>query len=370
MIYLDYAATSLIKPVSVRRAMDRALMTMASPGRGSHAPAMLAADTVYDCRLDAAKLFNVSEPERIVFTQNATHALNIAINSYAKKGMRVVISGYEHNSVYRPLVAAGCDVRVVNTPLFDADAFLNRFEKELKTARLAVCTHVSNAFGYILPVYELAGICRKYSVPLIVDASQSAGILEVDWQKLNAAFIAMPGHKGLLGPQGTGILICGDVTKPLLHGGSGSDSALETMPDYLPERLEAGTANVCGIAGLSEGIKFVSARGTHSIAQHERTLMQKAVSELAGVQGIELFTSDRGDQSGVLSMRFAKTDCESAAQLLGENGICVRPGLHCSPLAHRTAGTFDTGTVRMSFGPFTDESEVYSACAKIKEIIS
>ena len=221
MIYLDNAATTMIKPEAVARAMTDAMRRAASPGRGGHVPAMTAAEIVFRCRENASELFNVPEPERIVFTMNATHALNIAIRSLAHKGTRVLVSGYEHNSVTRPLAQLGADIAVASSAPFDRNGILKAFRDKIPAAELVVCTHVSNVFGFILPVYEIAEMCRRAGVPFILDASQSAGVLEVDYQALGAAFIAMPGHKALFGPQGTGILICGVEGEPLLSGGSG-----------------------------------------------------------------------------------------------------------------------------------------------------
>ena len=357
MIYLDNAATTLIKPAAVERAMINAMRTMASPGRGSHRAAMRAAETVLQCREEAAALFHVPEPERVVFTGNATHALNIAIHSLIKPGMRVLVSGYEHNSVTRPLHRLGAELVTARTPLFDQNAVLSAFERELPHCDAAVCTHVSNAFGFILPIAELAALCRRYSVPLIVDASQSAGVLDVDFEKLGAAFIAMPGHKGLFGPQGTGLLLCGERGEPLMSGGSGSDSVRQTMPDYLPDRLEAGTHNVCGIAGLCEGIRFVRERGTDRIFAHEQALLEQITGRLRQISGLELFAGERGTQSGVLSFRPKDSDCESLGDWLSGRGVCVRCGLHCAPSAHESAGTIKTGTLRLSLSPFVTRED-------------
>ena len=200
MIYLDSAATSLLKPPSVAHAASMAIRTMASPGRGGHSAAMRAADTVFACRSAVAALFHVPEPERVVFTMNATHALDIAIHSLVSPGDPVVISGYEHNSVTRPLYALGAQVRVAASPLFDPAAAVDAFRRALPGARAAVCTMVSNVFGYLLPVQEIAELCAAARVPLIVDASQAAGCVALDASALGAAFVAMPGHKGLLGP--------------------------------------------------------------------------------------------------------------------------------------------------------------------------
>lgn len=369
MIYLDNAATTMVKPLAVYRAVLNAMQTMASPGRGAHEPAMRAAKTVFDCRREAAELFNVPEPEQIVFTMNATHGLNIAINSLVHPGTRVLVSGYEHNSVTRPLAELGADIRVAAAPPFDSLGILAAFEKELPWAELVVCTHVSNVFGFILPIYEIGELCRKQGVPLVVDASQSAGALEVDFKRLGAEFIAMPGHKGLFGPQGTGILICSGDCKPLLSGGSGTDSIVQRMPEYLPDRLEAGTHNVCGIAGLLEGIRFVRQKGTEAIFNHEAALLRRMAGRLGKLDGLELFTDNCRAQSGVLSLRSDKMNCEDLASALSERGVCVRTGLHCAPYAHRSAGTLDSGTVRFSFSPFNTEEEVDACCQFIKDLL-
>lgn len=368
MIYLDNAATTLVKPAAVENAVVNAMRSMASPGRGGHIPAMKAAETVYDCRCAAAELFNLDDAERVVFTMNATHALNIAIRSMARRGTKTVISGFEHNSVTRPLTAVGADITIAGRSLFDQEAVLEDFRKKIPGAGLVVCTHVSNVFGFILPVYDIAALCRSYSVPLIIDASQSAGVLDVDMKRLGAAFVAMPGHKALFGPQGTGILLCGEEGKPLMHGGSGSNSISQLMPDFLPDRLEAGTHNVCGIAGLKAGIEYIRHKGRDKILDHEKKLLKIMLKQLEGGP-FELFSGDADSQCGVLSLRADSVDCEKIAEELGARGICVRSGLHCSPTAHESAGTLKTGTVRFSFSPFITEIQVKAACTALKEIV-
>ena len=368
MIYLDNAATTLIKPPAVARAMIDAMRSCASPGRGGHAAAMRASHLVYRCREKASELFRVPDPDSVVFTMNATHGLNIAVRSLAKPGTKVLISGYEHNAVTRPLKALGAGIIVASSPLFDRAACLRAFEERIKDAELVVCTMVSNVFGFILPINEIAAVCKREGVSLIVDASQAAGVLPVDFEQLGAAFIAMPGHKGLLGPQGTGLLLCREKGEPLLAGGSGSDSLLQQMPDYLPDRLEAGTHNVPGIAGLLAGMEYVSRHGVRAIMRTERELLAYAAAQLEGTPGLELFTGKADSQSGVLSLRIRGLDCDEAAQLLSERGICLRSGLHCAPLAHRSAGTLNTGTVRMSFSPFVTYPEVRAGCAAVREL--
>ena len=360
MIYLDSAATTLQKPKAVAAASAWAINHLASPGRGGHRPAMVAAETAFACREAAARLFHVEDPERVVFTFNATHGLNIAIKTLARQGSRVVISGYEHNAVTRPLHALEADIRVVRSPLFDQGAAVEAFRREIdRGADLAVCTHVSNVFGFILPIAEIARLCREREIPLIVDASQSAGALPLDVQRLGAAFVAMPGHKGLYGPQGTGLLLCGTDPVPLLEGGTGSESKRQSMPDFLPDRLEAGTHNIAGIAGLLEGLRFVERQGVERIAAQESKLIRRMGEELGKIPGAEVFLARApAVQAGVLSFRLRGCDCEETGENLGARGAALRAGLHCAPLAHETAGTLETGTLRASVSAFNTAREI------------
>lgn len=369
MIYLDSAATSLYKPETVQCAVMEAIHSMTTPGRGGHNAAMQAADCCLDCRLAIAELMHVPTPEQVVFTFNATHGLNIAIRSLVRKGTRVLISGYEHNAVTRPLYSLGAEVRVVETPLFAPDAFLREAEKQMSWAEVMVCTHVSNVFGYILPIERTAALCRAHRVPLIVDASQSAGILDLDFAGLGAAFAAMPGHKGLMGPQGTGVLLCQNDAIPLLYGGSGSDSVNQTMPDYLPDRLEAGTQNVAGIAGLLAGVRYLQERGTAEIRAAEERLAENFARSLTGETMRVFYAGNPKVQAGVISVQPEGMSCEAFAELLGQNGIAVRAGLHCAPTAHRTAGTLERGTVRFSFSPFNTPRQVEQASEICKKIM-
>ena len=369
MIYLDSAATSLLKPKSVSDAVSEAIRTMASPGRGAHIAALRAADTVYECRELACRLFHFDAPERVVFTMNATHALNIAIRSLVKKGDKVVISGYEHNSVTRPLHALGADVRVAQSRLFDPQEALDSFEALLPGAAAVICDHVSNVFGFKLPVYALGALCAQYGVPFIVDASQSAGIADLDMSRLGAAFVAMPGHKGLLGPQGTGILLCASEPEPLLCGGTGSDSISSAMPSFLPDRAEAGTHNVAGIAGLAEGMKYVLRMTPELIGAYEEKLCRQMAEALSDTPGLEVFYAGEKTQAGVLSVRHERISSELLCEKLGKNGIAARCGLHCAPLAHKSAGTLSGGTLRLSFSPFITQSQVKKAASTLRRII-
>ena len=353
MIYLDNGATSFRKPPGVAKAVGWALSSCANPGRGGYPAAMEAAKVVFRCRERAGEMFDCL-PEQVVFTSNCTHGLNIAIRTLVPPGGRVVVSGFEHNAVTRTLHALGAEVVVAGRKLFDWADTLSCFEKALRTgADAAVVTHVSNVFGYILPIEEIADLCRRYGVPLIVDAAQSAGSLPVKLRQLGAEFIAMPGHKGLLGPQGTGLLLCAGEMTPLLFGGTGSDSINQQMPDFLPDRGEAGTVNVPGIAGLNAGLGYLSRTGIEKIARREH---QQALRCAKGLRklGFQVFSGDH--QAGTVSF-VPNMDCEDAAVWLAKQGIAVRAGLHCAPLAHESAGTLETGTVRVSFGMDADSHQ-------------
>lgn len=372
MIYFDAGATTLQKPETVARAMYRAVGQLSSPGRGSYPATRAAEETDLQCRTLAAKLFGVTDPARVVFTSCATHGLNIAVHTLVKPGGRVIISGYEHNAVTRPLHAIpGVELTVADGPLFDGEEMVRQFAAALACpADAVICTHVSNVFGFRLPVERIAALCREKGVPFVLDASQSAGMLPVDMDALGAAFIAMPGHKGLYGPQGTGLLLCGAEPEPLLRGGTGSQSILQEMPEDLPDRLEAGTHNMPGIAGLLEGLRFVEQQGVGRIAGHERHLTRHMAALLRDIPGAGVFyTPEDGAQTGVLSFRLDGWDCEALGEALAAQGAAVRAGLHCAPLAHRTAGTLETGTVRCSFSAFSTTAQVEHFVRILRQIV-
>ncbi len=368
MIYLDAGATTLQKPPAVALAVQSAMRRMATPGRGGHAPAMRAADAVYDCRCLAGALFD-AQPEQVVFTMNATHALNLAIKTLVKPSDRVVISGFEHNAVLRPLHHLGADITIAGRRLFDPADTLAAFDRAVTPDTSAViCTHVSNVFGYILPVEEVAALCHARGVPFVLDASQSAGLLPVSLAGLGADFICMPGHKSLYGPQGTGLLLCGRTPDTLLEGGSGSASRLPDMPPELPDHAEAGTQNVCGICGLAAGLRFVRQQTPQRLLAHEVRLRKLLASMLEDVPSLRLFTGEQ--QSGTLSLCAEQTDCELLAARLASEGVCVRAGLHCAPLAHESAGTLKTGTVRFSLSAFNTDREIFETAKIIQKCLA
>lgn len=369
MIYLDQAATSLQKPPEVLEAMTRAMQECAGYGRSGYRAAIRAGEMVYACRETAAELFSMKDPSRVIFTMNATHALNLAIHGLCNAHTKVAVSGYEHNSVMRPLHHLGCPVHIITSRLFDTTDFLTQAERAIRAgAELFVINHVSNVFGAAVPLRELDALLQRYGVPMILDASQSAGVLDVSLLPSILA-ICMPGHKGLLGPQGTGLLLLAPDTNPvpLLQGGTGSASADLAQPEFFPDRLESGTPNIPGIAGLDAAMRFVLEMGTEEIRKREEALRRILVAGLRTIPRLEVFASDSG-QSAVVSVRIPGVPSERIAQALSERDVCVRAGLHCAPLAHETAGTEETGTVRFSFGIYNTAEEMEQTVSYIQKI--
>ena len=354
MIYLDNGATSFPKPTSVGLAMLEAMDSCGNPGRGGYPAAMKGTQVVYACRRRVAALFDC-DPEQVVFTSSCTHGLNMAIRTIFKEGDRVLVSGFEHNAVTRTLTGLGCKMIVAGRKLFDWENTLAEFREALDSgAAGAVFTHVSNVFGYILPVAEMAKMCREKGIPFVIDAAQSAGNQPLSFRELGADFIAMPGHKGLLGPMGTGVLLCGRLPEPLLMGGTGSESKNQGMPDFLPDRGEAGTVNVPGIAGLGAGVMHLQKYGVRNIGKREQECAYRTGEALKKL-GFQVFMGEH--QGGTVSF-LPGGDCEEGAAFLARKGIAVRAGFHCAPLAHESAGTLDTGTLRVSFGADANMAQV------------
>lgn len=366
MIYLDNAATTLMKPRGVYRAVLNAMETCGNPGRSGHKASLKAANVVFECRDRLCSFFNAGGPENVVFTHNATYALNMAIKGIMRQGDHAVVSCYEHNSVVRPLASlddTGVTFTVAGAPLFDTKSLLENMEKAIgENTRCIICTHVSNVFGFILPIEQIDQICQKHRIALIIDAAQSAGVIKIDLKRLKSvAFICMPGHKSLFGPQGTGVLIKGAnsvYTKTLIEGGTGSFSSELSQPEIQPDRFESGTLNVPGIAGLCEGVKYIQRIGSASVLEHEKHLTRRLCRGLSEIRGITPYISENPEkQCGVLSFNGQKP-CEEISELLSDSGICVRSGMHCSPLAHTTAGTERVGTVRVSPSLFNTDRDV------------
>lgn len=369
MIYLDTAATSYQKPEAVYRRAEQAMRTSANPGRGGHTPSLEAGRMVYAVRERAAEFFGVGDPDRVIFASNATDALNLAIHGMARPGGHIVATSMEHNSVLRPLRALE-DQGVRHTIVW-GDPVTGRVPPEQMEAAiepdtcLVICTHVSNVTGTVMPIEAIGAICRRHGVPFLVDASQSAGIFELNMSTMPIDLLACPGHKGLLALPGTGLLCLGEGIRPacLKQGGTGSLSEQLEQPGLLPDRYESGTLNTVGIASLGAGLEWLSQRGLAEIRTHEDALCTRLLEGLANLPGVRVFGPGPGEARGaVISLQLANMDCSQAAcRLDQEYGICVRSGLHCAPLAHQTMGSFPQGTIRLSLGPFHTSSDVDGA---------
>ncbi|QJD88301.1 aminotransferase class V-fold PLP-dependent enzyme [Cohnella herbarum] len=377
IIYLDNAATSWPKPPTVAEAMERSMReSAANPGRGSHAMAVKASRVLFETRKRLARLFRISNPNDIAFALNTTHALNLAIQGMLKQGDHVIATTVEHNSVRRPLEALkrklGIQVTYIGT---DAKGLLNVKEVEraiLPNTKMIVVTHSSNLLGSIIPVAEIGEIARRRNVKLLVDAAQSAGVLPIDVEGMGIDLLAFPGHKGLMGPQGTGGLYIHPnlELEPLMHGGTGSKSEAPEQPTIRPDRYEAGTQNTVGLAGLSEGVGFILKETTEVIHNQEQRLTFQLMEGLQGIPGITLLGPDIGvERTAIVSFLLEGVDPSEMAFLLDQQfGIAVRAGFHCTPLGHETAGSYETGAVRASPGYFTEKSEIVSMIEAVEEI--
>jgi cysteine desulfurase/selenocysteine lyase len=376
MIYLDNAATTFPKPPEVYKAAEVFMRDIgASPGRSAHTGAVKAGRTVFDARERVASFFNVKDTGRIIFSCNATEALNLAILGSVKQGDKVVVSSLEHNSVMRPLRSLvknrGIVVDIVPCGT-DGSHDLKRWEAALRQRpSLVAVNHGSNVTGSIAPIEEIGMLCRRYGSRFLVDAAQTAGLVPVDVEQCAVDFLAFSGHKGLYGLQGTGGLYIreGAEPVPLKFGGTGSNSESDEQPGFLPDRYESGTQNGPGLAALGAGVVFVMERGIQGIFKHGSGLREALVTGLALIPGVR-FRGPRAHALPTVSLTIDGYDNGSAAQRLNdEYDIAVRVGLHCAPLAHRTIGTFPDGTIRVSFGCFNTEKEVAALCAALAGII-
>jgi cysteine desulfurase family protein len=374
-IYLDNAATSHPKPEAVYRAVDHALRHLTNPGRGGHSLSLDASREVFEAREAVAEFFGIGDAGRVAFTGGATAALNCALFGLLRPGDRVVTSTMEHNSVVRPLrVLQDRGVRVVKVAA-DALGFID--PERLKAAcaeertRLVVLSHCSNVTGTRQPIEEIGPWCRKEGILLLVDAAQSAGHFHIDVERMGIDLLAAPGHKGLLGPQGIGFLYVREGVRidPLLFGGTGTESAQELPPETMPERLESGTLNLPGIAGLRAGIVFLKKEGAQLHAG-EAALLERLIEGLRPIAGLRLYGPlDPAVHCGALSFNLIGRDPAEVGFLLDrDHGVLARVGLHCAPDAHRTIGTFPRGTVRLSPGCFTTAEEIDHAIAAVAAI--
>lgn len=377
MIYLDNAATSFPKPEAVYAALDDfARHRAGNPGRSGHKLALAAQAVTDDARRQLAELFNAPDPAHIIFALNCTDAINIALKGLLNPGDHVITTSMEHNAVARPLAALARQGVTTTYVSCDATGLLDPAAVSaaiLPQTRLIVITHASNVTGTIQPIAQVAELARERDLLFMVDAAQSAGALPLDVQGVPIDLLAFPGHKSLLGPTGTGGLYVGEragMIRSFREGGTGSASESPEHPAELPFRLEAGTANVFGIAGLAAGVKFVRETGLQAIIEHEQALNERLWHGLAAIEGITLYgPADPTARTSVVSFNLRGWEPTDVGAILDANfDIAVRPGLHCAPLAHRTLGTFPAGTVRMSCGFFNTIEHIDAALAAVAEI--
>lgn len=379
MIYLDHAATSWPKPAEVSAAMSDFLERAGgNPGRSGHRLSIAAARIVYDTREALADFFGISDPRRVIFTLNATHALNMAMLGILQPGQRVVTSGMEHNAVMRPLRALekkGVIVEVVPSRS-DGSVSLEDFHEALREgARLVVLNHASNVTGTIAPVAEIARLAHSAGAVVLLDAAQTAGVLNIDMNAMGIDLLAFTGHKGLQGPPGTGGLILGDKVDPqeilpLVFGGTGSNSEFEIQPDDLPDRYESGTPNGAGIAGLGAGLKWVRERGLETLQAYELALSSSLREGLETIKGLRLYGPLEARQAiAVVSFTLEHSSVSEIGYRLDEDfDILCRVGLHCAPSAHRSIGSFPQGTVRLAPGPLNTLAEMKTVVRAVERI--
>ncbi len=379
MIYLDHAATSWPKPPTVTAAMTDFLERAGgNPGRSGHRLSIAAGRIVYDTREALAEFFGIRDPLRVIFTLNATHALNIAIQGLLQPGQRVVTGGMEHNAVMRPLremEKRGIKVEVVPAEK-DGTLSPSAFAAALEGgARLVVVNHASNICGTIAPVKEIAALAHAAGALVLVDAAQTAGVLPIDFPTLDIDLLAFTGHKALHGPPGTGGLVLSDsfdpaLLNPLVRGGTGSRSEYEVQPDDLPDRYESGTPNGVGIAGLGAGLAWVRERGLEAIRAHELALSARLRRGLAEIPGLTVYGPQNPElATAVISFTQAgKRVSEIGYRLDDEYEIFCRVGLHCAPAAHRSLGTFPEGTVRLAPGPTTTLGDIETVLGAVRKV--
>ena len=365
MIYLDNGATSFPKPLSVRQNVDISLKKFsANPGRSGHSLSLRAAKEIFECRKRLKKLFNVNSEEEIIFTENCTMALNTVIFGLLNEGDHVLISSMEHNSVTRPLESL--KDKGVTYSTFDysyddnetVDNVRNLIKPETK---LVICTHASNVFGFRFPIERICALCHAYGILFCVDSAQSAGVFDIDVGTNQYDFVCMSGHKSLYGPMGTGVLILNNRNlKPLLYGGTGTESVKKSQPEGLPEKFESGTQNMNGISGLKAGVDFVKNRGIKNIYNHEYKLAKRLFNGLANNRKVITYNKsfDYGKVAPVVSFNIDGVYSEDLVAKLNKYGIMTRGGLHCSPLAHTTMNTIENGTVRVVPGAFNTINDI------------
>lgn len=380
MIYFDQAASSFPKPPEVAKAMAEAVTEYgANPGRSGHKLARRAANIIEETRNKIAKLFQAERADHIIFSQNATTALNSAIFGLPlKEGDHIITTSFEHNSIRRPLEKLAHEKGIEISYLqpdengtYSIDILKNEISENTK---LVAVTHGSNVTGAIFPIEKWGALLKEYDhITFLVDASQTAGVIPIRMKEMGIDLLAFPGHKGLLGPQGVGVLIVDPKIdlKPMFYGGTGANSEDPMQPKIWPIGWESGTLNTPGIAGLSKGIDMINEKGLDNIYEHEHQLVKRCIAGLEKINGIEIFKSpDENKQLGVVSFRIKGIDVHEIALILDEHyDIAVRAGLHCAPLTHEYLGTIETGLVRVSFGMYNTAEEVDAFLQALQEIV-
>lgn len=374
-IYLDNASTTWPKPEGVYQAVAEAMRKLgANPGRASHRMAREAEQMVETARQEIAAFIHASDPARVIFTLNCTDSLNITLKGLVKPGSRVVIGPYEHNSVTRPLFRLQRSGAILTVVRGTADFGIDLDHlKELCSygVDVGVFAHASNVTGAILPIRQIAEIVHKHGGIMVIDAAQTAGAVPIDIPQLGCDIVVASGHKGFLGTMGVGVLVLGSdlPVAPFREGGTGFKSELDEMPDELPWRLEAGTPNVPGIAGLLAGLRFIQSVGVDKIGQHESRLAASLAVGLKTIAGVRVLSNPGQPLTGVVSFTFGRPDVVQTGYTFDQvYGIGLRAGLHCSPTAHRALGTWPWGALRASFGYFNDDSHVQRLLAAVAEM--
>lgn len=375
MIYFDNAATTMRKPECVVQAVTEAMCSLGNSGRGVHSGALRTSRIIYDTRAALAQLFGAESPERIAFTANSTQALNIAIKGILHPGDHVITTVLEHNSVLRPLYEM--ENHGVELTILPADSAGNiryaDFEKEIRpNTKAIVTTHGSNLTGNLLDIQRIGDIAKNHDLIYIVDASQTAGVFDIDVQKQHIDILCFTGHKGLLGPQGTGGIYIreGVEVRPLLSGGSGVQTYLRSHPPQMPTALEAGTLNGHGIAGLGAAVRCIEETGLHTIRQKEQELMWAFYTQVRQIPGITVYGDFSSiNRCAIVSLNIRDYDSGEVSDALSAHyGIATRPGAHCAPLMHKALGTVEQGAVRFSFSHYNTKEEINIAVAALREL--
>lgn len=376
MIYLDNAATSFPKPEQVYEAIMKAMKEYgANPGRSGHKLALQAGRIIYETRELLAKLFNIDNPMNIIFTNNATDGINLALKGLLKPGDNVITTSMEHNSVLRPLKVL--EKVGVTTTIVQCDETGSLNIKDIEESitdetKLIVTTHASNVTGTLMPIKEIGKLAKEKNIIFMVDAAQTAGVYDIDVREMGIDILAFPGHKSLLGPQGTGGVYIkeGIEITQMKEGGTGSRSDSLIQPDILPDKFESGTPNTPGIAGLGAGVKYILDTGIENIRRHEVELTRYFIDELKKIDRVKIYgPCDVEKQAPVVSINIEDGDSSEVSYILDQAfDIAVRPGLHCAPLAHKTLGNFDEGCVRFSIGLFNTMSDIDTALNAIRKI--